>query len=76
MVQQIFSTGLRLNFSGKVPAKYKEKNNKSFEANIQFGIDKVKKLLSYGFIEEVDKDMVVCINPMSMSTSCECFLHG
>ena len=46
MVQQIVSTGLRLNFSGKVPAKYKEKNNKSFEANIQFGIDEVKKLLS------------------------------
>ena len=65
MVKQVVSKGLRLNFTGKVPSVYKEKNDRSIELNKQFGIKEVKKLLSNGVIEEVDKDKVVCVNPMS-----------
>ena len=40
-VQQVIQIGLRLNFTGKLPAHYREKNNKSFKKNIEFGIGEV-----------------------------------
>ena len=40
----------------KLPTQYREKNNKSFEKNIEFGIGEVLKLLTNGVIEEVDEE--------------------
>ena len=35
---QVLGKGLRLNFVGKAPVAYEEKNNRSFELNKDFGI--------------------------------------
>ena len=63
------NTGLRLNFTGKVPSQYKEPNNKSFKNNIEFGLEEVRKLKSNEVIEEVGEDKVLCINPMSVASN-------
>ena len=69
MVLQVINTGLRLNFTGKVPSQYKEPNNKSFKNNIEFGLEEVRKLKSNEVIEEVGEDKVLCINPMSVASN-------
>ena len=53
----------------KLPTQYREKNNKSFEKNIEFGIGEVLKLLTNGVIEEVDEEKVICTNPLSVASN-------
>ena len=69
MVQQVLSKGLRLSFVDKAPIAYGEKNNRSFENNKDFGIGEIRKLIANGAIEEVNRDEVVCINPMSIASN-------
>ena len=69
MVLQVINTGLRLNFTGKVPSQYKEPNNKSFKNNIEFGLEEVRKLKSNEVIEEVGEDKVLCVNPLSVASN-------
>ena len=45
MVQQVIRTGLRLNFTGKSPIHYREKNN---QKNSEFCIGEGLKLLTNG----------------------------
>jgi hypothetical protein len=59
---KIIQRGLRLNFTGKIPTKYKEKKNKSFEKNVEFGVGEVLKLLANWVREEVEEGRVTCIN--------------
>ena len=48
MVQQVLKGGLRLNFSGKLPGAYQERNNKSFRENEAFGVEQVQNCLRTG----------------------------
>ena len=69
MVQQIISKGLRLNFTQKQPTKYREKNNKSFLNNLDFGQKEVFKLVMNGVAEEVEEKDILCCNPLSVAAN-------
>ena len=69
MGQNIIKNGLRLNFTGSIPGKYEEPNNKSFQSNEEFGIAEVRKLLANKVIEEVDRSKVAYVNPLSMASN-------
>ena len=69
MVQNIVKGGLRLNFIGKLPGPYMERNNKSFRDNEIFGVEQVLKLLENRVIEEVDFNDILCVNPLSIAAN-------
>ena len=69
MNQNIVSNGLRLNFTGSIPGKYEEPNNKSFQSEEEFGISEIRKLLVNKVIEEVDRSKVICVNPLSVASN-------
>ena len=69
MVQQVISSGLRLNFNKKLPTFYKESNNKSYKENEQFGIAEIRKLIHNDVIEEVEAKEVACINPLTVASN-------
>ena len=61
-----------MNFTLKgLPGKYQEKNNKSFINNKIFATEEVEKLLKRKVIEEVKREEVACINPMSVASNRE-----
>ena len=60
---------MRLNFTSKTPNIYEEPNNKSFKLNEDFGIAEVRKLLDNRVIDEVSRDKVKCINPLSVASN-------
>ena len=69
MVQQIISSGLRLNFNKKLPTFYRESNNKSYKNNEEFGIEEIRKFLLNEVIEEVEAKEVLCINPLTVASN-------
>ena len=69
MIQNIVSNGLRLNFTGSIPGKYEEPNNKSFQSEEEFGISEIRKLLVNKVIEEVDRSKVICVNPLLVASN-------
>ena len=69
MVQQVISSGLRLNFNKKLPTFYKESNNKSYKENEKFGLEEIRKLLLNDVIEEVEIKEVLCINPLTVASN-------
>ena len=72
MCMNIIEEGLKLNFTLKgLPGKYQEKNNKSFINNKIFATEEVEKLLKRKVIEEVKREEVACINPMSVASNRE-----
>ena len=65
-VYSVISEGYKPVFS-EAPRRYKEKNNRSWYKNIQFGIQAVLKLKDNGRIVEVSEAELVAINPLSVA---------
>ena len=49
------------------PAKYEERNNKSYRVEREWANDAVLKLLEANLIREVDKSELWCVNPLTVA---------
>ena len=64
----VIKEGYKMSFvDGKEPNDYREKNNKSFIKNKDFGLDAVDKLVKNKIVQEVDRDKLKCVNPLSVA---------
>ena len=64
----VIENGYRLPFSSS-PKPYEEKNNRSLLENEQWAVKQVTDLLKQKRISEVDREDIVCCNPLSVATN-------
>ena len=53
----------------RTPGFYRDKNNKSWFKNKDFGVEAVLKLLEFGRVVEVEEKDLVAINPLSVANT-------
>ena len=70
-VKSVIATGLRLNFARGCPDPYQEPNNKSFQKNLEFGTKEIMKLVESKAVVEVDREGIICVNPLSVASNQE-----